>query len=114
MSRQLLRNSWTHRPHRPLRPTIRTTHLAPNRHITRDTRHQDNASLLGPIRDHLFRSQLCGMIDAFHIYVDEFLVFFERRIEESEVPVYPGAGDADVEFSGEIGREGGEALSEAF
>jgi hypothetical protein len=54
------------------------------------------------------------MIDAFHIYVDEFLVFFERRIEESEVPVYPGAGDADVEFSGEIGREGGEALSEAF
>jgi hypothetical protein len=54
------------------------------------------------------------MIDAFHIYIDEFLVFFEGSIEESEVPVYTRAGDADVEFSGEIGREGGEALGEAF
>lgn len=111
---QLLSNSRTHGPHSPLRCTVSRAQLILNTDMTRHTSHQHNAPVLGAIGNHLLRRMLSREVRARDVDGEQLLLFFVGGVEEGNVSVYAGAGDADVEFVGEVFLEGCKAFCQGF
>lgn len=113
MRHQLGRNRRTHGPHGALASTVRTAQLAPDGHVTGNTRHHNDASAVGLVLDHLLSRELGSVVDAKDIDAQELLVLLERGVQERDVFVDSCAWHADVQFAAKIGLKRGEAFGQA-